>query len=81
MAKNDHAHAVRMMNSLKRYAGEAEAADFAERLPLSKSAGIEKNMNGRRRSASILRSALRRIPFKCSEGSAAAAMEKALRKG
>ncbi|MCI8442330.1 MAG: hypothetical protein HFG27_07355 [Provencibacterium sp.] len=42
MAKNDHAHAIRMAESLKRRVNEAAAADFVARLALSKSAGIEK---------------------------------------
>lgn len=42
MAKNDNAHALRMVNSLRQYAGHDAAEEFGENYPLSKSASIEK---------------------------------------
>lgn len=42
MAKNDNAHSLRMVESLKRNIGEAEACEFEEKYPLSKSADIQK---------------------------------------
>lgn len=42
MANNDNMHLVRLTNSIKKYMGETEAIEFAERHPLSKSANIEK---------------------------------------
>lgn len=42
MAKNDHAHSIRLVESIKRYAGSDKAVEFEEQWPLSKSASIEK---------------------------------------
>lgn len=42
MAKNDHAHAVRLVDSLKRNVGCDTAREFEEKYPLSKSANIDK---------------------------------------
>ena len=42
MTKNDNAHSLRMVESLKRNIGEAEACEFEKKYPLSKSADIEK---------------------------------------
>jgi len=42
MAKNDNAHSIRMIDSLKRNVGESASIDFAEKYPLSKAANIEK---------------------------------------
>lgn len=44
MAKNDNPHALRMSESLKKYAGEEKAKEFQEKYPLSKSADINKKM-------------------------------------
>ena len=42
MAKNDHAHSVRLTESIKRNIGNEAAEKFSKEYPLSKSAGIEK---------------------------------------
>lgn len=42
MAKNDNAHSIRMVESLKQNIGEEAACEFEEQYPLSKSADIEK---------------------------------------
>lgn len=42
MAKNDNAHSLRLVKSLKRNAGSDAAKEFEEKYPLSKSAAIEK---------------------------------------
>lgn len=42
LMKNDNAHALRMMDGIAQVAGAEEARKFAEALPLSKSAGVEK---------------------------------------
>ena len=42
MAKNDNAHSVRLVESIRRNAGNEEAREFEEKLPLSKSADPEK---------------------------------------
>ncbi len=42
MAKNDNAHSVRLVESLRKNVGYHEADEFEEKYPLSKSAGIEK---------------------------------------
>ncbi len=42
MAKNDNAHAIRLIDSLQRNVGEEAANDFGEKYILSKSANIEK---------------------------------------
>lgn len=42
MPKNDNAHSLRLTESLRQHAGEAAARDFEAKLPLSKSADIEK---------------------------------------
>ena len=42
MAKNDNAHSIRMVESLRKLAGEVVATDFESRYPLSKSDNIEK---------------------------------------
>ena len=40
--KNDNAHSVRLVESLRRHAGEETAAEFERLHPLSKSADVEK---------------------------------------
>lgn len=42
MAKNDNAHSIRLAESLERHLGDDIAKEFAEKYPLSKSAGFEK---------------------------------------
>ena len=42
MAKNDNAHSLRMVESLKQTVGNDRANEFEEKYPLSKSADIEK---------------------------------------
>lgn len=42
MAKNDNAHSIRLIESLRRNVGNSEAKEFEERYPLSKGANIEK---------------------------------------
>lgn len=42
MTKNDNAHSVRMINSLRKYIGNDVADEFEENYPLSKAANIEK---------------------------------------
>lgn len=42
MAKNENAHSVRLVESLRLHTGPDEAAAFEEKYPLSKSANIEK---------------------------------------
>lgn len=42
MAKNDNAHSIRLIDSLRRNVGNNEANEFEELYPLSKSASIEK---------------------------------------
>ena len=42
MVKNDNAHSVRLVESLRKNVGYREADEFEEEYPLSKSAGIEK---------------------------------------
>ena len=42
MAKNDNAHSVRLVESLRNNIGSEAAKDFEEKYPLSKSANIEK---------------------------------------
>lgn len=42
MPKNDNAHSLRMVNSLRQNIGEQAAKEFEERYPLSKSADIQK---------------------------------------
>lgn len=42
MAKNDNAHSVRLLDSLRRNIGDDVADAFAENYPLSKAANIEK---------------------------------------
>lgn len=42
MAKNDNAHSVRLVDSLRKLAGNNEAECFEEKYPLTKSANIEK---------------------------------------
>lgn len=44
MAKNDHAHALRLWESIRVHAGADEADALATMYPLSKSAGVEKKM-------------------------------------
>lgn len=44
MAKNDNAHALRLVDSLNRHAGQEKAAEFEGKYPLSKSANIEKKL-------------------------------------
>ncbi len=42
MAKNDNAHSIRLIDSLRRNVGNSEANKFEETYPLSKSASVEK---------------------------------------
>lgn len=42
MAKNDNAHSIRLIDSLRRNAGNDEVNEFENKYPLSKSASIEK---------------------------------------
>lgn len=42
MAKNDNAHSIRVIDSLRRNVGNSKANEFEERYPLSKGANIEK---------------------------------------
>ena len=42
MAKNDNAHSLRMVESLRQTVGNDKAGEFEEKYPLSKSADIEK---------------------------------------
>ncbi len=42
MAKNDNAHSVRMIDSIRKNIGYEEAKNIEENYPLSKSAGIDK---------------------------------------
>ncbi len=42
MAKNDNAHSIRFIDSLRKNIGNDVAEEFAEKYPLSKSANIEK---------------------------------------
>ena len=42
MAKNDNAHAVRLLDSLRKNVGDKAADEFGEKYPLSKAANIEK---------------------------------------
>lgn len=42
MAKNDNAHSLRMINSLRKNIGDDVADEFEETYPLSKAANIEK---------------------------------------
>lgn len=42
MAKNDNAHSIRMVESLRTVIGDKEANEFEEKYPLSKSANIDK---------------------------------------
>ncbi|MGF7142723.1 hypothetical protein HNQ56_001141 [Anaerotaenia torta] len=42
MPKSDHAHAIKLYQSLKRHIGPEAAGDFLEKLPLSKSADYNK---------------------------------------
>lgn len=42
MAKNDNAHSVRLVDSLRANVGQKSAKEFEEKYPLSKSADIEK---------------------------------------
>lgn len=42
MTKNDNAHSIRLVDSLKRNAGNDTTKEFEEKYPLSKSANIEK---------------------------------------
>lgn len=62
MAKNDNAHSVRLANSLERNAGHDAAGELEEKYPLSKSANIEKNLNGRKQFAIIWKNILIPIP-------------------
>ena len=54
MAKNDNAQAVRLVSSLRQYAGHAAAEEFGDRYPLSKSASIEKKYDWARNTCSYL---------------------------
>jgi len=42
LTKNDNAHSVRLVESIRRNAGNDEANNFEEKLPLAKTAGLEK---------------------------------------
>lgn len=61
MVKNDNAHSVRLVESLERHVGYDTAREFEVNYPLSKSADIEKNINGRRQFATILKNVLIQI--------------------
>lgn len=61
MAKNDNAHSVRLADSLERNVGVDTAREFEEKFPLSKSAIIEKNINGRKQFAIIWKDILIQI--------------------
>ena len=54
MAKNDNAQAVRLVSSLRQYAGHATAEEFGDKYPLSKSASIEKKYDWARNTCSYL---------------------------
>lgn len=54
MAKNDNAHSVRLVNSLKRNAGYDIAQEFEQKYPLSKSANIEKKFEWAKAACSYL---------------------------
>ena len=54
MAKNDNAHALRLVNSLQQNAGHAAAEEFGDNYPLSKSASIEKRYEWARSACSYL---------------------------
>ena len=54
MAKNDNAHAVRLADSLRKYAGDDAAEEFGGSYPLSKSASIEKKYEWARSACSYL---------------------------
>ena len=45
MAKNDNAHSIRMVNSIKMNIGNEMAKQFEESYPLSKSADVNKKYN------------------------------------
>ncbi len=54
MAKNDHAHAVRLVKSIEQNAGNSEAKAFEEKLPLSKSASVDKKYDWARNACAYL---------------------------
>ncbi len=54
MAKNDHAHALRLASSLRQNAGHAAAEEFGDKYPLSKSASIEKKYEWAKNACSYL---------------------------
>lgn len=54
MAKNDNAHAIRLVNSLSRNAGYETVKEFEEKYPLSKSATIEKKFEWAKNTCSYL---------------------------
>lgn len=54
MAKNDHAHSIRLTESIKRHIGNEAAEDFAKEYPLSKSAGIDKKYEWARNTCDFL---------------------------
>lgn len=54
MTKNDNAHSIRMVDSLKKFAGDVVATDFELRYPLAKSANIEKKFEWAKATCSYL---------------------------
>lgn len=54
MAKNDHAHSIKLTESIKRHIGNEAAEDFAKEYPLSKSAGIDKKYEWARNTCDFL---------------------------
>lgn len=54
MAKNDHAHAIRLAESLRSHAGDDAAKEFAAQYPLSKSADVAKKSEWARSVCSFL---------------------------
>lgn len=70
MARNDNAHALRMVEALRETLGEAVAAEFAAQYPLSKSADFKKKCHWAQESCAYLASqhdkdTLLRIREKC----------------
>ena len=54
MAKNDNAHSLRMVESLKQNIGEEVACEFEKEYPLSKSADIQKKYEWAKATCSYL---------------------------
>lgn len=80
MPKNDNAHSLRLTESLRNTVGDAAAADFAEKYPLSKSADIEKKFTWAKNACAYLEEnfdgdtikAIRRA-CRCNDGKSIAA--------